>query len=135
MKKLSKAQKARNGRKRKPRTPELYFVIGGGINRTKCATMAEAETHATNLLRGQLDSGKIIIGVDAGASNGDDTALVMATRERTGWQVRESITIPKIERAQCLGSAKPLYIVKVVGVAELVPPPVKVRAPRGDELA
>lgn len=46
-----------------------------------------------------------------------------------------SAMLPKIERAQCLGEAKPLYIVKVVGVAELVPPPVRVRQPKGDELA
>lgn len=134
MRKLSKPAKAKPRKSR--RKAELYFVIGGGISRTKCATEKDAIAHATRLLQ-QRNDDAVTVGCDL--SNGPDTTILMhAQQVGKSWraaQVAEYVTIPKIETQQCVGNSKPLYIVKVVGIAELVPPPVKVRQPKGDELA
>jgi hypothetical protein len=129
-------------KKRKSRkAPELFFVIGGGINRTKCASQKDAVAHATRLLQGQSGNGQpmavgvgvgVGVGVDMGNAGGDYSAVVIVDKAHL---TRPSWGGSKIEQAQCVKTKKPLYIVKVVGIAELIPPPVRVRAPKGDELA
>jgi hypothetical protein len=103
---------------RKPRAKELYFVIGGGINRTKCPTVKDAVEYAHRLLQEKNPSIELV-GKDA----------ILRYEGRLGM-----VEIPKIENAQCVGKGKPLYIVKVVGIVEIAPPPIIFRSPKADEL-
>lgn len=151
MKKLSKAQKARNGLKRKPRTQELYFVIGGGINRTKCESEQAAVDHAKLLLADRAERAADLLrqhdyptgsdmklramGFDPGSKDGDFGAMVEMFKEGPQWHVNRFLRFPKIEQTQCVNNPKPLYIVKVVAVVEQRAAPVVVRKPNKDELA
>lgn len=128
---------------------ELYFVIGGGIDRTKNATMDDALAHARVLFEQRNDvAGRVLLGIDPAAPGSDQTVIrVMEHGARTWGSKHSSIPLstfykeylaletPKIERKQCVKSNAPLYIVKVVAVVEQEAPRVKVRQPKGDELA
>lgn len=141
---------------------ELYFVIGGGINRTKNPTMDDALAHARVLFEQRNEvAGRVLLGIDPAAPGSDQTVIQVMEHGSNRWSAdnhymhgrmlgKSAITefaklygtaifpgqpTPKIERKQCVKSNAPLYIVKVVAVVEQEAPRVKVRQPKGDELA
>lgn len=115
---------ARKKRKAKPR--EVFFVIGGGINRTKNPSQKAAEEYATSLLRGAADPNAQPM-----------VNLVLSSRhigKTWGMDPAAGAAVPAIERKQCSGKG-PLLIVKLVSVVEIAPTPVVARKPRAEELA
>lgn len=125
------------------KSPDLYFVIGGGINRTKCGSEAEAFAHAQKLfVERSVAAAELLAKNGAGPSNKSDMVLVgmdfgkaedsTVFHAMTGAATPET---PKIERQQCVGNSKPLFIVKVVAVVEQHAAPIRRRKPAGDELA
>lgn len=109
-------------RKRKTKAKELFFVIGGGINRTKCLSAKAAVLHATRLIQerplpNQAEPSPSKYPIPAAAH-----APWIAARDG-------HMPVPKIESRQCTGSDKPLYVVKVIAIVDTAPVPVQVRKP------
>lgn len=131
-KKLEKKQAKRRNR---TKPPELYFVIGGGVDRTKCPTEGDAVEHAKKLLRERAEPGtKAHYALKINRLPTFQEMHSMSRRSLIETMSASNPDVPELERRQCLRSTKPLYIVKVVGVVEMKPAPIVVRTPKGDEL-